>query len=370
MLTIMVQELEMLCQKNRLLLIVILVASLIYTLLIGNLYRNGSVQNIPVVVADVDGSAASREIIKALQETDKLNLRAVYSYAESAENAVQSRFCEVALVIPPDYSQRRAKGESVKLLYLVDGSNVLHASYASEPMQTAINSINAQYRREQNVINGYASLATNPVHLSVRMVQNSTQSYLSFYLYGIVCTAAQFSLMLVFGSSIFAAKSKFSDKLRDIIQDWLAREILYLLLSILAISMGLLCCYYLWELPLRMSLGSFFLIYISFAFCVLNLTGVVAMLLRDNLRLVQCFVLYTLPAFLLSGYIWPEEGMVWPVKMISHLLPLHYVLPELRALALGGEAAGLEHNSLLLLLAGVTMLLLNLYLSIRKQAKS
>ena len=63
-------------------------------------------------------------------------------------------------------------------------------------------------------------------------------------------------------------------------------------------------------------------------------------------------IFYTLPAFLLSGYTWPEIGMVAPIKLISMLQPVHYVLNDFRSLALVGYSQNYVFHTCLLIVVG------------------
>lgn len=365
MLEIMRRELNALTGARRMALTIAIVPALLYTMLIGNIYRSGVVENIPVVVADLDGSVASRGVVRALADTDRLRLVGCYGDEVTAEAEVAARRAELALVIPPDYSERLARAEAVSLHYVVDGTNVLHSSYAASAMQSLAGTLAAEQRATSHIRNGAPYLPPNPLTLSVRVTQNPAQSYAELYLYGIVVTAAQFGLMLGFSGSIFVARQAMSGGALALLREWLGREAVYILLAVISLSLGFMAINLVWEMPMRLPLLQTFALYGAFVFCVLNLAGLVALSMRSELRLMQALVFYTLPAFLLSGYVWPVQGMAGPIQCLSALIPLHYITPTIRSLALSGHAAGVADNTLILLAAGLTLLALNIAVSCR-----
>lgn len=353
------QELESLLRLRPLAFIILLAAAVLYSLLIGNLFKGDVVQNIPVIVCDLDNSRESRQFVDALSETDQYELCGIYTEEGAAQNALLDKQAEVLLVVPQNFAKSLATGQSVKLNYVVDGGNSLHASYAAGPAQLLSGSFAAQFRQQQAQLLGASELPVQAVALSTRITKNSTNSYAAFYLYGIILAAAQFGLTLSFGGAVLQAKAAG----RLAISDWVALELAYLLLTLIAFILGCICLAFIWQLPLKASLFSLYMLYGAFAWAVMNFAGVIALLCKNELALTQFFALYTLPAFLVSGYIWPESAMPQWLRLLSYSLPLHYIANDFRSMALGGSSAHWGLHFLLLVGMGSLLLALNLSLS-------
>ena len=366
MLNFMRNELDMLWQKRKMSMVIMMFAALLYALLLGNLYKGGIVQNIPVAVCDLDNSAVSRQLIETVADADQYNLRVVYSEESKAVAALEDGQVETVLVIPPDFAQKLVRGQQVRLNYLVDGSNALHASYANAPMQSVVGTFASVYRRQQDMLLGTPQLAAQAVNISVRVTQNSTQNYGVFYLYGIVLAAAQVGLMLCFGGSVFIDKKTASRKPMYLIRFWLAKELLYVLFSVVTIILGCFVLHSIWQLPMDLHIVQFGILYSCFVFAVLNLAGLAALLCKTELALVQLLVFYTLPSFMLSGYIWPQLAMTLPMKFLSYCIPLHYIANDFRSLGLSGNAPHWLFNSSILFGIGIVLLTANIALSERR----
>ena len=107
-------------------------------------------------------------------------------------------------------------------------------------------------------------------------------------------------------------------------------------LSLASVLIAVFLLSFVFKLPFRGDPLSFIVLFIAFLFCMENVAGFFALLSKSPNFIIQCMIFYTLPAFLLSGYIWPEVGMIDIIKWISLLQPIHYILPDFRNLALVG----------------------------------
>ena len=79
-------------------------------------------------------------------------------------------------------------------------------------------------------------------------------------------------------------------------------------------------------------------------------------------------VFYTLPAFLISGYIWPQIGMTGIINWLSCLQPVHYILMDFRAMALMGNAPDFcLHMAVFLTIGTLAFMLLHVYLHLHNR---
>lgn len=313
-----------------LMVIVLLGAASAYALLIGNLYSAEIIQKIPVAVCDMDDSVLSRELIHAVMDADQYNYYETLHDEPSAIKLLDSEKVSAVLVIPNDFSKRFYLQQPIELAFIQDGSNIMQVSYALPPMQSVIGSFVAQYSSKVSIVNGTPQLSPSPVNLSLRTYGNPTQSYLEFYIYGVILMAAQFGICVAFSLSLhedFYLQRRFS---------LAVKEIFYLSLSLASVLIAVFLLSFVFKLPFRGDPLSFIVLFIAFLFCMENVAGFFALLSKSPNFIIQCMIFYTLPAFLLSGYIWPEVGMIDIIKWISLLQPIHYILPDFRNLALVG----------------------------------
>ena len=332
-----------------------------YALLIGNLYSGETVQNIPIAVCDLEDSALSRELIRNVHDTDQYDYRETLIDEFMAIDKLERGEVTAVLVIPNDFSKRFYTQQAVSLALLQDNSNILQASYALSPMQSVVSNFAEKYYTQAAISN--VSLNATNISMSLRMSGNPTQSYLEFYIYGVMLMASQIGILIAFGLSL-------QDDLKDDIKpNLIAKEIICLCFSMISIMIGMFILATLFNLPFRADISKILLLCAAFYFVVENLSGIATLYFKTSTSLIQCMIFYTLPAFMLSGYTWSEIGMTLPIKMISALQPVHYILIDFRDLALIGESANnLQHTVIFCFSGTVLYFLLYILLKFRLKA--
>lgn len=342
------REMHILVQDRKMVLFVVLCAASAYAALIGNLYYGHIVQRIPVVACDYDGSKMSLELLAAVANADQYEIVGMAD-DDAAIQCLQQKKAAVALVIPQNFSRDLTANRPTELAFITDGSNTLQQGYAANPLQAVLGDFLAKQQERTLRENGMIHVPANPVQLTMRMPENPTQSYAYFYLYGVMLTAAQIGLLVSFGISVHSDFRKKVFFQNGIVKTLLAKQLVYIGLSGASVAMGLSIVIGILHMPYKGELPPLVLLCGAFLFAVANMGGLLALYFRTEVGMIQCMVFYTLPAFLLSGYIWPEIGMVPLIKWLSWALPVHYVLVDFRKLALSGGAAEAYSHSLILL---------------------
>jgi ABC-2 type transport system permease protein len=181
---------------------VLLAAASAYALLIGMLYIGQTVQTIPVAVCDLDQSALSRQLVRDVASADTYHFVGTTASEAEGEQWLAAQKAAAVVVIPPDFAKKFYQGEDVTLGFLQDGANTLEASYASAPMQLIWTDWMGRYRAEAIVLPGTPQVQPGAVGLSLRYTGNPTQSYLVFYVYGVMLIAAQIGITMSYGLAV------------------------------------------------------------------------------------------------------------------------------------------------------------------------
>src|ERR1700691_3041458 len=82
-----------------------------------------TVSDLPTVVVDQDATRYSRELLDKLRATHTFKIARVTSDPHAAREDITAGRARVGVVIPPDFHDKRARGEQAKLLVLIDGSD-------------------------------------------------------------------------------------------------------------------------------------------------------------------------------------------------------------------------------------------------------
>ena len=79
-------------------------------------------RGLPVAIVDQDRTTASRELIAQISATKSLRVDSIIGSPEEARELVRSGIAHAAVVIPPDYHEKRIRGGAT-ILAMVDGSD-------------------------------------------------------------------------------------------------------------------------------------------------------------------------------------------------------------------------------------------------------
>lgn len=353
MLQIFRRELKLLISQCPMILLVVMGAASAYALIIGNLYKNQILQNIPVAVCDLDDSPLSRELVRTISETDQFVFTENLTGEVEAVETLERGAAAAVLVIPKDFSQDFYSQRPTQLTFLQDGANIVPVNYSSTPINLVVGNFAARYNQTAAIANSTPTLSPAPVSMSLRMGGNRLQGYLEFYIYGIALMAAQVGISFGFGMSIQSDKNDSTCTTPKFI---LAKEIFYLALSLFSVVIAITLLAYLFKLPFRAEIWQLLIISAAFLFVMENLAGVVATFIKSETALIQCLIFYSLPGLLTAGYIFPEQGMTSAIKFLSAIQPAHYALVDFRRVALTGVDLLYWQHTAILFLAGVIVM--------------
>lgn len=124
-----------------------------------------------------------------------------------------------------------------------------------------------------------------------------------------------------------------------------------------AIILGL--GHFIFDVPINGALSQVLLATLLFIAASLTLGLLISTLAQTQLQAMQMTVFILLPSILLSGFMFPYEGMPLPAQWIAEVLPATHFMRLIRGIVLrGGELAELLPD--VLWLAGFTLLVLTL----------
>ncbi|MDP9002128.1 MAG: ABC transporter permease, partial [Myxococcota bacterium] len=108
-------------RRDRATLIIALTIPLFQLVLFG--FIDQTVANLPTVVVDQDGTHYARELIDKLRATHTFQIKRVTQDPRVARDDITAGRARVGVMIPPDFHDKRARGEAAKILVLIDGSD-------------------------------------------------------------------------------------------------------------------------------------------------------------------------------------------------------------------------------------------------------
>ena len=345
-------------------------AATAYLILFGILYYPGVVKEIPTVVCDEEHTAYSRLLTRQVDDDERLGLVRVVADEGEARDMLRRKEVYAAVIIPADFSHDILNGRSAKVLFMLNGANIITTNIATTAGNDIVNTFNTRFAARQAALrtSGDEQMLKkriSPVETTLRVLNNPTQSYMMFFVTGLAMAAMQQGFFLAIGAAVQCdfrnPELKGTSKGKLLV----VKVGVYWVLSILAF--GLVCVLArLLGIPDRASIQSLGLLAGAFSFAAISLGLFASSIFHNELQFVRASVMYTVPAFIFGGYTWPLEAMDPVTQVVAQAFPMAWMSNAVRELFLSGHLATLSHNLTALTVMGVIFFSLGSWIFLHK----
>ncbi len=308
---------------------------------------NTTIEHIPTVVFDMDGRAASRELVDAFTNTNTFQIVRRVVDNEAFHRELTSGRAKVGLLIPPGYSNRLLNGEQAQVQVLVDGSD----------SQVANSALNATNLLGFNLSLGYTrpfveqlgtvpsrdqfGNAALPIEMRPRLLFNPDLESSHFFVPGLVGIILQ--LVTLFLTAFAIVRERELGTLEQLFVTPVGRAGLllgklapYAMIGMVETTLVLTVMVFIFGVPINGSIPLLFALSSLFVVCSLGLGLLVSTLAKSQLAAMQFAFIIMLPSILLSGFMFPRSEMPTVIYLISFAIPATYFLEILRGIVLRG----------------------------------
>lgn len=330
------------------------------------------IKHVRTYVFDRDGTQQSQDLLKKLQASEYFQIvRAVDNYP-ALVRGIDSGNCVLAVVIPQDFAEKVRNGGSTGVQVIVDATDANSANVAMNYMEGLVQGYS------QNVqvawIEHRGQRAGNPpINMASRTWFNEDLESMANIVPGVV--AIVMAVVGTFLTSLTIAREWERGTMEQLISTPVAPiELMigkltpYLVVGILdtALCAGLGVWWF--KVPFRGEVWMFFVASVLFLLVVLSMGYMLSVLMKSQLAASQASMIATfLPAFLLSGFIFPIDQMPAVIRVVTRVIPARYFMSIIRAVFLKGTPIILLWSDLLALMIFATILVLIATRAFRKQ---
>lgn len=342
------------------------------------------VDRVPLAVWDRSNSVESRELISRFSGSRYFELRQHADGYRQIENAIDRREALIALVIPVDFSRRLSLGEKVPVQTILDGSDpntaTIALGYAEAVAATYSQDIAIKQMRKSPLSQvksdfGAEAGATSPaaaltgkisppsLELRPRVWFNNDMVSRNFIFPGLI--AVVMMIMAAILTSLCMAREWENGTMEQLIATPItAGELIagklapYFCIGIVDLILCIAVGELVFDVPLRGSLWLLTPMSLLFLFGALSFGMLLSIVTKNQLLASQMAIITTvLPAFLLSGFIFPLENMPLPIQWFTHIITARYFVFILRGIYLKDVGMTvLWPETLFLLLFGVIVM--------------
>lgn len=346
-------------------------AATAYLILFGILYYPGVVKEIPTVVCDEEHTAYSRLLIRQVDDDERLGLVRVVADEGEARDMLRQKEVYAAVIIPADFSHDILNGRSAKVLFMLNGANIITTNIATTAGNDIVNTFNTRFAARQAALrtSGDEQMLKkriSPVETTLRVLNNPTQSYMMFFMVGLAMAAMQQGIFLAVGAAV-QGDFKDTEDLKGAPKAavLVVKVAVYWLLSVLSFALVCVISYGL-GIPDRASVTALLTLASAFSFAAVSLGLFASSIFHNELQFVRASIMYTVPAFIFGGYTWPLEAMDPVTQVVAQAFPMAWMSNAVRELFLSGHLATLSHNLTALTVMGVIFLSLGSWIFLHK----
>ncbi len=324
---IMLKEFRQL-RRDRITFGMIIGVPLIQILLFGYAINN-DIRNLTAAVANESNSHLSRQFISELEQTQVLKIQRTANSAEDLEALIRRGEIAVGLYIPPDFDRRTLDSTRSDAQLLVDGADPTVAGVAE---------------RLANFTLHFDSIPEQPTgsrSLQVRTFYNPTGRTAVFIMPGLL------GIILTLTMTMFTAVAIVREKERGNLellintpvttaQLMIGKVIPYIAIGLIQVALIVGMGKALFHVPMR---GHLLDLYIaSFVFIAANLAMglLISTAVKTQFQAIQLTIMLILPSILLTGFLFPFDGMPKAAQYIGEILPNTHFIRLSRGIMLRG----------------------------------
>ncbi|HFQ5192665.1 TPA: ABC transporter permease [Vibrio vulnificus] len=323
---IMVKEFRQL-SRDRITFGMVVMIPLIQLLLFGYAI-NTDIRDIPVAVVDQSESTAGRILTESVKVTQVISVTQRYATAEEAEQAIQDGIVRAALILPNDLTQRMAQGRPLGQ-WIVDGSDTMISAAILGLQTMPLTDFDFQIRPKPTQTFEVA-LYYNP---SRRSAVNIVPGLL-----GVILTMT----MILFTSAAIVRERErgnlellITTPVRSF-ELMVAKIVPYIFVGLIQVFIILGLGHIIFGVPIHGSVAQILLGTLLFIAASLTLGLVISTIANTQLQAMQMTVFILLPSILLSGFMFPYEGMPVAAQWIAEVLPATHFMRMIRGIVLRG----------------------------------
>ncbi len=346
------KEVFQVLRDSRSLLIVLLMPLMLMTTL--GYGVNLDTKHIRVFAYDREGSQASQDLLKRFQSSDYFDLVATVTDYRALDAALDDGRCQLAIVIPYDFSARLHDGRPVTVQALVDGSDnntaELAIGYAQGVLGSYSAAVQADYLRKSH------APTVNPVlSVEARTWFNEDLESKNFIVPGVA--AIVMAVVGVLLTSLTVAREWERGTMEQLISTpvtsleiIIGKLLPYFALGMFDTAMCAAVAVWWFRVPFRGSLVALSVGSGIYLVAILGLGFWVSVATKNQLAASQIgLVTAFLPSFLLSGFTFPIDQMPLGVQPFTYLIAARYYIVILKSVFLRGTGLGLLTEPLIAL---------------------
>lgn len=289
---------------------------------------NTNVRDLPVGLVDLSHTQVARQLTADLQATQVVRFSETYQTPQLGEDAIRRGHVHAVLVIPADFGQRLQDNRPIAQ-WLIDGSDTMvsNALLALQQMPFA-SGFETQVTQRKSTFE--IALFFNPERRSaINIVPGLvaivlTMTMVMFTSAALVRERERGNLELLITTPVHSSEIM------------IGKIVPYIFVGLIQMAIILGLGHLIFDVPINGRLDQLVLGVFAFISASLTLGLLISTIAKTQLQAMQLTVFLLIPSILLSGFMFPYEGMPEAAQWIAETLPATHFIRMVRAIVLRG----------------------------------
>ncbi|HET6604728.1 MAG TPA: ABC transporter permease [Xanthomonadaceae bacterium] len=290
---------------------------------------NQDVRDLTGAYVDLADTGASRQLIAELGAAQIARFPYRSDSVAELERLLDAGDIHVGLYIPPDFERRLHDPARPLAQLLVSGADVLI-------VRTAL-----QARALPFDARGGSRVSLRPPHIDTRVYYNTEGRSAVFIIPGLIGVILTMTMTLFTSVAIVRERERgnlellITTPVREI--ELMVGKILpYIAIGLVQVTLVLIVGVWWFQVPFRGTLPDLYLGSLAFIMATLTLGLLISTIARSQFQAMQVTMFVFLPSILLSGFMFPFEGMPRLFQYLAQVLPLTHYVRIIRGVVLRG----------------------------------
>lgn len=304
------------------------------------------VDNIPLAVWDQARTVQSRQLVSDMTSSGYFRQVMYTDSYRKIVDAIDKGEVSVGVIVPHDFGRKIKSGLTTSVQVLVDGSDSTRAGLGIVYLETILAVFEGDLQQGEMGRQAVQSRINPPLEPRVKLLYNPELISRNNIIPGLIAIIMMVIAALL--TSLTVVREKETGTMEQLISTPLkANELIvgklipYFALGYVDLIMVYLMGVYVFGVPFRGSLLLMFCVAGIFLVGALSLGFLISVTAANQFLATQVALLGTfLPAFLLSGFVFPITNMPYILQLFTYIVPARHFVTILRAIFLKG--AGVE----------------------------
>lgn len=292
---------------------------------------NTDVRNLKTAIANESNSDLSRQFIAELGQTQVVDIVGYVATPAELEEQLRRGAISIGVSIPPDFDRRTTDRDRAAINLLVDGSDPTIVGIASQLKAMPVR------------FDAGAAIESPPPNIEVRAYYNPerrTPVNIIPGLMGIILT-----LTMTMFTAVAIVRERERGNLELLINTpvtsaelMVGKVVPYIVIGMIQLALILVVGDLLFQVPMRGSIVDLYLAAGAFIAANLSLGLFISTAAKTQFQAMQVTIFFLLPSILLSGFVFPFDGMPRFAQFLGEILPTTHFIRLTRGIMLRDAA--------------------------------